>query len=43
MTVGRNVVERIIGEKLSGESLADTNAGKNPAAVAGFLITVHWL
>ena len=34
MTVGRNVVERIIGEKLSGESLADTNAGKNPAAVA---------
>jgi hypothetical protein len=34
MTVGRNSVERIIGEKLSGEPLDDPNAGKNPAAVA---------
>ena len=33
-TVGRNVVEQIIGEKLSGEPLDDPNAGKNPAAVA---------
>ncbi len=34
MTVGRNAVEQIIGEKLSGEPLDDPNAGKNPAAVA---------
>jgi hypothetical protein len=34
MTVGRSSVERIIGEKLSGEPLDDPNAGKNPAAVA---------
>jgi len=34
MAVGRNAVERIIGEKLSGEPLDDPNAGKNPAAVA---------
>jgi hypothetical protein len=34
MTVGRNAVERIIGEKLNGEPLDDPNAGKNPAAVA---------
>jgi hypothetical protein len=34
MTVGRNAVENIIGEKLSGEPLDDPNAGKNPAAVA---------
>jgi hypothetical protein len=34
MTVGRNSVEHIIGEKLSGEPLDDPNAGKNPAAVA---------
>ena len=34
MAVGRNSVERIIGEKLSGEPLDDPNAGKNPAAVA---------
>jgi hypothetical protein len=34
MTVGRNSVEQIIGEKLSGEPLDDPNAGKNPAAVA---------
>jgi hypothetical protein len=34
MTVGRNSVEKIIGEKLSGEPLDDPNAGKNPAAVA---------
>jgi hypothetical protein len=33
MTVGRNAVERIIGEKLSGEPLDDPNAGKNPGAV----------
>jgi hypothetical protein len=30
MTVGRNSVEQIIGEKLSGEPLDDPNAGKNP-------------
>jgi hypothetical protein len=34
MTVGRRTVERIIGEKLTGEPLEDPNAGKNPAAVA---------
>jgi hypothetical protein len=34
MTVGRNAVEKIIGEKLNGEPLDDPNAGKNPAAVA---------
>jgi hypothetical protein len=34
MTVGRRVVEQIIGEKLTGEPLDDPNAGKNPAAVA---------
>jgi hypothetical protein len=30
----RRVVEQAIGEKLSGEPLDDTNASKNPAAVA---------
>ena len=34
MTVGRNAVEKIIGEKLTGKPLDDPNAGKNPAAVA---------
>ena len=34
MTVGRRVVEQIIGEKLTGEPLDDPHAGKNPAAVA---------
>lgn len=34
MTIGRRTVEKIIGEKLSGEPLDDPNAGKNPAAVA---------
>ena len=34
MTVGRRVVEHLIGEKLSGEPLDDTNSGKNPHAVA---------
>lgn len=34
MTVGRRVVEHIIGEKLTGEPLDNPNAGKNPAAVA---------
>ena len=34
MTVGRRVVEQIIGEKLTGGPLDDPNAGKNPAAVA---------
>jgi hypothetical protein len=34
MTVGRRVVEQIIGEKLSGEPLDDPNEGKNPHAVA---------
>ena len=34
MAVGRNAVEQIIGEKLSGEPLVDPNSGKNPAAVA---------
>jgi hypothetical protein len=33
-TVGRHVVEQIIGEKLSGEPLDDPNEGKNPHAVA---------
>ncbi|MGI8961180.1 MAG: hypothetical protein ACR2IV_15720 [Bryobacteraceae bacterium] len=33
-TVGRHVVEQIIGEKLSGEPLEDPNEGKNPHAVA---------
>jgi hypothetical protein len=33
-TVGRNVVEQIIGEKLTGKPLDDPNRGKNPAAVA---------
>jgi hypothetical protein len=31
MTVGRNAVERIIGEKLDDTPLDDPNAGKNPA------------
>ena len=34
MTVGRRTVEKLIGEKLTGEPLDDPNAGKNPAAVA---------
>ncbi len=34
MTVGRRVVEQIIGEKLTGEPLDDPHVGKNPAAVA---------
>jgi hypothetical protein len=34
MTVGRNSVEKLIGEKLTGEPPDDPNAGKNPAAVA---------
>jgi hypothetical protein len=34
MTVGRNAVERIIGEKLTGEPLDNPDTGKNPAAVA---------
>jgi hypothetical protein len=34
MTVGRNTVEKFIGEKLDGTPLDDPNAGKNPAAVA---------
>ena len=34
MTVWRNAVERIIGEKFTGEPLDDANAGKNPVAVA---------
>ena len=34
MTVGRGTVEKLIGEKLSGEPLDDPNQGKNPAAVA---------
>ncbi|MGI8962818.1 MAG: hypothetical protein ACR2IV_24285 [Bryobacteraceae bacterium] len=33
-TVGRHVVQEIIGEKLSGEPLEDPNGGKNPHAVA---------
>jgi len=33
-TVGRKTVEKLIGEKLTGEPLDDPNAGKNPAAVA---------
>ncbi|HEY7336190.1 MAG TPA: hypothetical protein VH639_14975 [Bryobacteraceae bacterium] len=33
-TVLRHVVEQAIGEKLTGESLDDPNAGKNLAAVA---------
>jgi hypothetical protein len=28
LTVGRNVVERLIGEKLSGEPLDNPNAGE---------------
>ncbi len=34
MTVGRRVVEKVIGEKLDGTPLDDPNASKNPAAVA---------
>jgi hypothetical protein len=34
MTVGRRTVEKLIGEKLTGEPLDDPNSGKNPAAVA---------
>jgi hypothetical protein len=34
MAIGRRVVEKAIGEKLSGEPLDDPNAGKNPRAVA---------
>jgi hypothetical protein len=33
-TVARRTVEKLIGEKLTGEPLDDPNAGKNPAAVA---------
>jgi hypothetical protein len=33
-TVGRNAVEQIIGEKLTGEPLDDPDMGKNPRAVA---------
>ena len=33
-TLGRRTVEKLIGEKLTGEPLDDPNAGKNPAAVA---------
>ena len=33
-TVARNVVERAIGEKLTGEPLPEPDEGKNPAAVA---------
>lgn len=33
-TVARNVVEQAIGERLDGSPLPDTEAGKNPAAVA---------
>lgn len=33
-TVARNVVERAIGERLTGEPLTDADKGKNPAAVA---------
>jgi hypothetical protein len=33
-TLGRQTVEKLIGEKLTGEPLDDPNAGKNPAAVA---------
>lgn len=33
-TIARRVVERAIGETLTGEPLPDPNAGKNPAAVA---------
>ncbi len=34
ITVGRNSVERIIGEKLTGEPPEDLNKDKNPHAVA---------
>ncbi len=34
VTVARRVVEQAIGEKLTGESLNDTDAGKDTAAVA---------
>lgn len=34
MQIGREVVERAIGERMNGAPLPDTNAGKNPAAVA---------
>ena len=34
MTVGRNSVEQIIGEKLNADPLDDPHQGKNPAAVA---------
>jgi hypothetical protein len=33
-TVARRVVEKAIGEKLTGEPLDDPDAGKNPHAVA---------
>jgi len=34
MTVGRDSVEQIIGEKLTDEPLEDPNAGKSPPPVA---------
>jgi hypothetical protein len=34
MTLERHVVDQAIGEKPTGESVDDPNAGKNPAAVA---------
>ncbi len=34
MTVGRNSVEQIIGEKLTGEPLDNPDSGKNAHAVA---------
>jgi hypothetical protein len=33
-TIARGVVERAIGETLTGDPLPDPNHGKNPAAVA---------
>ena len=33
-TVARNVVEQAIGERLDGSPLPDSDAGKNPHAVA---------
>lgn len=34
MQIGREVVERAIGERMNGAPLPDMAAGKNPAAVA---------
>jgi len=34
VTAARRVVEKTIGEKLSGEPLDDPNKGKNPHAIA---------